>query len=98
MNRVTTFADVLTLQEAAAYLRLSKETLKQLATQGRLPGRRIERTWRFLKAALDDWLRGKEDGRNILLQQFGAFADDETLPELLKNIYAERGRPEVEEG
>jgi len=96
MNRVVTFADVLTLEEAATYLRLSKETLKRLAAQGRIPGRRIERTWRFLKAALDDWLRGKEDGRTALLQQAGAFADDETLPELVKTIYAERGRPEAE--
>lgn len=86
--------DVLTLEEAASYLRLPEETLERQALQGRIPGRRIEDHWRFLKAAIDEWLRS-HDGRSIALEQFGALREDETLADLRKAIYADRGRPEV---
>ena len=36
--------------------------------------------------------------RSLLLQQAGALADDETIPDLLASIYAGRGRPEAERG
>ncbi len=97
MSQVMTVPDVLTLEEVANYLRLPKETVERQAIQGRIPGRRIEDTWRFLKAAIDDWLRS-HDSRVILLQQAGALANDEMLPELRAMIYAGRGRPEAEEG
>ena len=44
---------------------------------------RIEVTLRFLKAAVNERLRS-QDGRMVLLQQAGALADDDTLPNLLR--------------
>jgi excisionase family DNA binding protein len=88
--------DVLTLEEVAAYLRIPKETIQQEAARGRIPGRQLDDSWRFLKAAIDDWLRSR-DSRMSLLQQAGALATDETLPQLRAAIYAERRRPECEE-
>jgi excisionase family DNA binding protein len=96
MSQVMMMPDVLTLEETAEYLRLPKETIQREATRGRIPGRQIDETWRFLKAAIDDWLRSR-DNRLILLQQAGALAADDTLPRLRTAIYAERGRPESEE-
>jgi len=87
---------VLTLQEAASYLQLSAETVAQQAEAGQIPGRRVDNTWRFLKAAIDRWLY--QDSRQIFLQQAGAFADDETLPMLLQQIYEARGHYEVDAG
>jgi len=49
--------EVMTLEEVAEYLRLSKDVVEQNALEGYLPGRRINNTWRFLKVAIDDWLR-----------------------------------------
>ena len=95
MNQLTTLPEVMTLEETANYLRLSEETDARQALRGQLPGRRIEETWRFLKAALDDWLRA-QGSRTILLQQAGAFVDDETMDELRASIYTERGRPETQ--
>jgi len=97
MGQTMIVPDVLTLEEAANYLRLPEETIERQAVQGQIPGRRIEDTWRFLKAAIDDWLRSY-DSRMLLLQQAGALANDKTLHELRATIYAERGRPEMEEG
>jgi excisionase family DNA binding protein len=96
MGQVMMMPDVLTLEEVAEYLRLPKEMIQREAARGRIPGRQIDDTWRFLKAALDDWLRSR-DSRTILLQQAGALAADETLAHLRAAIYAERGRPEHEE-
>lgn len=87
---------VLTVEEVAAYLRLPPETILQQAAQGALPGRQIADTWRFLRAAIDDWLR-QQDSRTILLQQAGALADDPSLADLRTRIYAARNRPEGEQ-
>ncbi|MBI3980230.1 MAG: helix-turn-helix domain-containing protein [Chloroflexi bacterium] len=96
MRRAVETSSVLTLEEAAAYLRLPAETVQRQAAAGLIPGRQIDRGWRFLKASLDDWLRCR-DGRTLLLQQAGALADDEDLAALRAAIYAERGRPEADE-
>lgn len=84
---------ILTIEEVADYLRLPPEIVLQEAAQGHLPGRKIADTWRFLKDAIDDWLR-TQDSRAILLGQAGALADDDSLDELLEKIYQERGRSE----
>jgi len=96
MSHILDAPEILTLEEAAEYLRLPKETIERQASQGQIPGRRIEDTWRFLKAAIDDWLRS-HDSRIILLQQAGALADDDALAQLRANIYADRDRPEASE-
>lgn len=56
-SRNGTEADVLTLTEAAAYLRVSESAVHRLAEQGALPGQRIDGEWRFLKRVVNDWLR-----------------------------------------
>lgn len=85
-----TLPEVLTLEEAANYLRLSPEMVACQAAKGHIPGRWIEGSWRFLHAALADWLRNR-DYRTLLLQQAGALADDHSLIELRAAIYRARG-------
>lgn len=97
MSQATQLTDVLTLTDAASYLRLPVETIERQALRGSIPGRLVEGSWRFLRSALEEWL-SRSGSRQILLQQAGAFADDETLADLRRAIYAERGRPEVEGG
>lgn len=53
--------EILTLAEAAAYLRVDEQTLAELAAKRRLPSQKIGEEWRFLKKALDDWLRYPSD-------------------------------------
>ncbi|MDF5731640.1 MAG: helix-turn-helix domain-containing protein [Rhizonema sp. PD38] len=91
-----TLPEVITLEEVSEYLRLSVETLQRQALLGKLPGRKIENEWRFLKVAIDDWLCS-QSSRSTLLQQAGTFADDTSLAELRTTIYQARGRSEVNE-
>ncbi len=48
---------VLTIDDLAEYLKISKSTLYKLAQDGALPGQKIGRHWRFHREAVDQWLR-----------------------------------------
>src|SRR5450755_1340187 len=89
-------ADVLTLQEAAAYLRVSAEDVLAMMGAEGLPGRKFGAEWRFYRAALQEWLSQPPKKRGILFHA-GKAKDDPYMEEMLRNIYKERGRPEVEE-
>ena len=91
--------DVLTLDEAAAYLRVPADRVRDLATRAELPGQPIGDEWRFLKVAMDDWLRNglpkkKLTPTEILLSQAGALADDESIPALIEWLAGDRGEPQ----
>jgi excisionase family DNA binding protein len=48
--------EVMTLPEAAAFLRVDEEELTAIAERGEVPGRRIGSEWRFSRDALLAWL------------------------------------------
>lgn len=48
---------ILTLEELATYLKLPVATIRDQVDRGQIPGRKIGDEWRFLQAAIDDWLR-----------------------------------------
>ena len=50
-------ADVLTLEEAAAYLKVSTSTLYKLLEAGRIPARKLGRRWRFARTDLEQWVK-----------------------------------------
>jgi excisionase family DNA binding protein len=90
-------SEVLTLAEAAAYLRVVPEAVVRMVDTQGLPGRQFGTEWRFLKAALQGWLSTPQGSRG-LLAQLGKAKDDPYLQEMLASIYARRGRPQTEEG
>ena len=47
---------VFTVDELAVYLKVSKSTLHKLLSEGKVPGQKVGRHWRFRKAAIDRWL------------------------------------------
>jgi len=87
--------DVLTLSEAARYLRLSDADVIELVhTQG-LPGRLAGSDWRFLKAALQEWLT--QPAPTLLARKVaqlalaGKYADDPDLTRICEEAYRQRG-------
>ena len=52
-----TGAEVLTLAEVAAYLRVPEEAVSELVSKDGLPAQKIGGEWRFLKRAVAEWLR-----------------------------------------
>ena len=55
--RSAEWPEVLTLAEAAAYLRVSAAEVVGMVGPRGMPGRLIGSEWRFSKTALDQWLR-----------------------------------------
>ena len=86
---------VLTLPEAAAYLRVSENAVLKMTAEQGLPGRQIGSEWRFLQSALDAWLctpPNEKNNREVLLDLAGRWKDDPYLDELMNHIYESRGR------
>jgi len=48
--------NVLTIEELAIYLKISKSTLYKLVREGKIPSQKVGRHWRFRKKAIDRWL------------------------------------------
>lgn len=94
-----TTEDVLTLTEAASYLRLPEEEVLRMVGEQDLPARQVGAEWRFLKGAVQRWLSqpcsaGKPKG---IWGAAGSWKDDPYLDDMLKEIYRRRGRPMTEE-
>lgn len=47
---------IMTLQELSAYIRIAESSVYKLVRQGKIPGQKVGKTWRFLKGAIDAWL------------------------------------------
>jgi excisionase family DNA binding protein len=78
--------EILTLAEAAVYLRIGNEDVLRLVQEQNLPGRCVGEEWRFLKEALRDWLRSPTPGmqkETFWQTHFGALKDDPYLQEYL---------------
>jgi len=52
--------DILTLAEAAAYIRIAPRTLREWLKTKTIPGRKTGRVWRFSRRKLQEWVeKGK---------------------------------------
>ena len=49
--------EIMTIDELAEYLKISKSTLYKLAQDNQLPGQKIGKRWRFHKTAVNEWMR-----------------------------------------
>ncbi len=81
--------EVLTLDEAAAFLRVSSEEVEQAVLSSGMPGQKVGTTWRFYRQALQQWLSQSRPAlRNYSF--VGSGKDDPHLAEILKDIYQRR--------
>jgi excisionase family DNA binding protein len=48
--------EIMTIEEAAAYLQIGKRSLYKLAKEGKIPGKKVLNKWRFRKASLSEWV------------------------------------------
>lgn len=54
---------VMTIEEAADYLRVPLSSLYKLAQGGKVPCQKVGRHWRFRKESLDRWLDQKSESK-----------------------------------
>src|SRR5262245_57086425 len=88
--------EVLTLAEAAAYLRLSEAEVIELVRAHDLPGRLTGSEWRFLKSAIDQGLSSGAPTpaarKQAQLALAGKCKDDPDLIRICKEAYRQRGQ------
>ena len=77
--------NVLTLSEAAEFLRVSEKTLGQMARRGGAPGQRVGREWRFLRSALESWLAGESQNAHVGPRRPVSADDGKTVQPLSAN-------------
>ena len=58
MSEDNGISEILTLGEAAAFIRVSEKTLGEMARLRRIPSQKVGREWRFVRTALTAWLAG----------------------------------------
>jgi hypothetical protein len=88
--------EVLTLSEAASYLRLPEKDVIGAATTQGLPGRMVAGEWRFFKEAIQQWLSVSQPTAEMrkaaILSVAGTFKDDPDLFPILEDAMQRRGR------
>ena len=52
---------LMTLDEVAAYLRLSKDTVYRMVQSGRIPAVKVGTQWRFHRPEVEQWLEGNRN-------------------------------------
>ncbi len=80
--------ELMTPDEAASYLRVTKKTIYRLARLGRMPATKVGQQWRFHKAKVDEWLHRNSVGTtaNILVVD-----DEESIRSLFKETLEDSG-------
>lgn len=58
---MTNNEEIFTIEEAAAYLKVSVNSLYKLAQDKKLPCRKVGKHWRFSKIAIDAWITNGGD-------------------------------------
>lgn len=56
MRMAQSLETVMSIGELSRYLKISRSTLYKLAQEGKLPGQKVGRHWRFHRDAVDGWL------------------------------------------
>ena len=80
--------ELMTLEEVANYLRVTKKTIHRLLGRRVIPAMKVGHQWRFDRASIEVWLRQNSvnTAANILV-----IDDDETICSLFKDTLEESG-------
>ena len=81
-------SSIMTIREAAQYLKLNYMTIYKLAQQGKIPASKIGGNWRLKKELLDEWIA---ESSRAFLGKVLIVAPDGNLRERLKEAIKEQG-------
>lgn len=60
----TASREILNVEQAAEFLGFSPYTIREKARLGEIPGRKLNREWRFSREALLEWIKAGESPRH----------------------------------
>jgi len=94
-------SDLLTIEEVAELLRVSRDTVYRLAAKGEIPGTKVGRIWRFSREAIEGWASrrlGEERGQRQLVERELAQSQEryhdlyENAPDMFATVELPGGR------
>lgn len=56
----TTAHEIMTIEDVAVYLRIPLSSAYKLAQEGKIPGQKVGRHWRFFRPAIERWVAKEE--------------------------------------
>ncbi len=82
--------EVLTIDELAAYLKVSKSTLYKLVQEGKIPGQKVGKHWRFHRDVIQRWLTDVilPTVLRSSLKKINPWLDDDQIEEVVKQLTA----------
>ncbi len=80
--------ELMTVQEVAYYLRVTKKTIYRLLEHGVIPATKVGHQWRFDRALINEWLQRKSVGAKA---SFLVVDDEEIIRALFKETLEEVG-------
>jgi excisionase family DNA binding protein len=88
--------EVFDLQDTAKFLKVSDDEVLRMVKEQGLPARQIGDNWRFLKAAICEWLRtgtpARPSRKEAQLALVGKYKDDTDLEGIVEEAMSRRGR------
>lgn len=54
-------SDILTVDEVAEYLKITKKTVYKMAVEKKIPAFRVGKFWRFKKTEIDEWIKSNRE-------------------------------------
>ena len=88
-------AELMTVEEVAHYLRVTKKTVYSLLRQGKIPATRVGQQWRFDKPAIDKWLQQRSTGRSARIL---VVDDEDAIRTLFQDVLSELGHRVITAG
>ncbi len=88
LSKGSNVSELMTLNEVADYLRVTRKTIYRLLSRGSIPATKVGHQWRFGGDSIDEWLHQNSVGAkaNILV-----IDDEETIRSLFKETLEELG-------
>ena len=81
-------AELMTLEEVADYLRVTRKTIYRLLEKGQIPSTRVGHQYRFDKVAVNAWLRQNSAGTAAKIL---VIDDDDSICDLFRDSLEEAG-------
>lgn len=71
-------SEIMTIEELATYLKISKSSMYKLCQEGKIPGNKVGRHWRFQKEVIDRWLShsSRSDLGSVSMKDIRAIVDE----------------------
>jgi excisionase family DNA binding protein len=83
--------EFMTVEEVAHLLRVTKKTIYRLLERGDIPAVKVGRSWRFDKAAINEWVKWLSEKSDRNKADILVIDDDETICSLFQDTLKEAG-------